>query len=1032
MESSNVKELNFEDFLISDQHSEPVINPPPIRKVCPFYQQGSCRKGIECAMSHQSETKSNGNIKPNNNRSGNSSQRPKKNGKTKVKNNICNYFKNYGSCSRNECTFSHDIASSSKSTNIPHISKNFVPQKIFADSFEEGNGSSSNDSNLFPGVKFKLDVLEDCFIRDFDIVTFLKNQTSQLEINPENKTNKPSKQNEVLRTPRNKAAATNIGKSSGNGLQNPTPKTKKLWESPRNTPSKKKKNFYKEYISEEEKDNGLEDKTILQGTLRISKANRNDGYVRSEGEDDDIFISGMKHMNRALDGDIVLVELLTGDDLEQEKNLQKEKKMTKSLENQKRQNKCNLTIDEVEVEEFEETRVFGTIVFILESSMRERTFVGELSVEKPTSEVQNNGTGSNSKFVWFKPSDKRVPFILLSKSLVPGNFLNDPDSFDGTLVTAKITNWRADSIFPIGEFVNVLGKMGHLTTESEALLVSSGITWEFFSDEVVDSLVPTPWSIPESEFANRRDMRLHRVFSIDPPTARDLDDALSCIDLGDGTFEIGVHIADVSYFVRNGTKVDDEAFNRATSVYLVQKVIPMLPRLLCEELCSLNGGVDRLAFSVFWIFDSEGNIVGEPTFQRTVINSCAKLSYDNAQAVIEGRDWDETENVELYGSWTIDQIRGDIQQLYKFSKVLRENRYKNGSLTLNSIKLWFDCDDTGLPVDSGVYLLKESNKLIEEYMLLANRTVAEKIVSYYPESSLLRRHTPPLMRSLNELAKELEKKKITLDTTSALTLNNSLNKISDPLKQSLVRLMCIKSMRRADYFCTGSVDISSFGHYALSIPLYTHFTSPIRRYCDLVVHQMLEACLADKPEVFTSERVDEIAKQCNNRKNAAKDAQDASQNLYLCTYLHGLQMQCADEGIYAKAYINGIESRAFDVLVPRFGIETRVWIEDSIDRGEVIGIESRMENCELVIHWKVPASVEVPDAIQPPSIKNGEEDNVSDPLEHVISHTQIIGLFDSVQVLITTDIERSPPTFKLYAVPPFLDKLGDTTSNISE
>ena len=212
----------------------------------------------------------------------------------------------------------------------------------------------------------------------------------------------------------------------------------------------------------------------------------------------------------------------------------------------------------------------------------------------------------------------------------------------------------------------------------------------------------------------RADLRKERIFSIDPPTARDLDDAVSIKPLGDGTFELGVHIADVSYFVSPGTAVDEEAYNRATSVYLVQKVIPMLPRLLCEELCSLNAGVDRLAFSVFWKIDENANILDEPRFTKSVINSCAKLWYDHAQAVIENRDWNEVHPVTLSGSWTDEQVHKDIRILFSLSQKLRSKRYESGALTLNSIKLWFKLDDVGNPIESGVYEQKEANRLIEE------------------------------------------------------------------------------------------------------------------------------------------------------------------------------------------------------------------------------------------------------------------------------------------------------------------------------
>ena len=303
---------------------------------------------------------------------------------------------------------------------------------------------------------------------------------------------------------------------------------------------------------------------------------------------------------------------------------------------------------------------------------------------------------------------------MISKETAPSDFLANPKSFESTMMTAKIRRWGGESMFPLGIVSGVLGQIGELPAESEALLVGAGVTWDDFSELVLESLVPTPWTIPEKEYLDRLDLRNECVFSIDPPTARDLDDAISLKMLEKGKYEIGVHIADVSYFVRPATTLDYEAQNRSTSVYLVQKVIPMLPRLLCEELCSLNPGVDRLSFSVFWIFDEDANIIGDPVFKRTIINSCAKLSYNHAQCVIEGRDWSEFGAVPLSGKWTTSDIENNIKQFYKFSQILRRKRYENGALSLNSLKLWFNLDECGNPVETGVYESKEANRLIEE------------------------------------------------------------------------------------------------------------------------------------------------------------------------------------------------------------------------------------------------------------------------------------------------------------------------------
>lgn len=330
--------------------------------------------------------------------------------------------------------------------------------------------------------------------------------------------------------------------------------------------------------------------------------------------------------------------------------------------------------------------------------------------------------------------------------------------------------------------------------------------------------------VPDSEYASRLDLRNERIFSIDPPTARDLDDAVSIKLLDDGTYELGVHIADVSYFIAESSPLDIEASQRGTSVYLVQKVIPMLPRRLCEDLCSLNPDVDRLAFSVHWNVDIDGNFIGEPRFARSLIRSCAKLSYDHAQMVIDGKSWKKVPGIFIGNSMDMASVRNDIVLLYNLSKTLRQKRFENGSLTLKSHRLWFDMDDLGNPVGCGIYQIKEANRLIEEFMLLANIAVSHQLAMSFPEQALLRCHPPPLPQTLLDLASSLAVIGIKLDTTSAKTLNASFEAIENPRHRDLIRSLAVKKMKRAAYFCAGSKDLSQYSHYALGVPLYTHFT----------------------------------------------------------------------------------------------------------------------------------------------------------------------------------------------------------------
>ena len=310
------------------------------------------------------------------------------------------------------------------------------------------------------------------------------------------------------------------------------------------------------------------------------------------------------------------------------------------------------------------------------------------------------------------------------RALVEGTTPSISPDLRTTLYTATLSKWAASSRHPFGRLGGPLGQIGELEVESKALLVDNDVRTEPFSDAVIACLPATPWKIPDEELAKRWDLRGERIFSIDPPMAKDLDDAVSIKKLGDDEYQLGVHIADVSFFVPEGSELDTEARLRATTVYLTQRAIPMLPALLCEELCSLNPGVDRLAFSVKWVVDSKGNAKGKPIFGRSVIRSCAKLAYGDAQEVIEDRDWNQgyysLETMkhrpapEVEAPHTRDQVAEDIRVLWGIAKELRRKRHEGGALWMQNIKLWFALDSLGNPAGLGVYVGREANKLIEE------------------------------------------------------------------------------------------------------------------------------------------------------------------------------------------------------------------------------------------------------------------------------------------------------------------------------
>eukprot|EP01126_Amoeba_proteus_P058239 TRINITY_DN7499_c0_g1_i7.p1 TRINITY_DN7499_c0_g1~~TRINITY_DN7499_c0_g1_i7.p1 ORF type:complete len:596 (-),score=128.03 TRINITY_DN7499_c0_g1_i7:229-2016(-) len=432
---------------------------------------------------------------------------------------------------------------------------------------------------------------------------------------------------------------------------------------------------------------------------------------------------------------------------------------------------------------------------------------------------------------------------------------------------------------------------GEILSETEVILETHSVDTSDFHPKIISG-IPDKLVLSDEEVARRRDFRNTRIFTIDPLTARDLDDALHVTPLPNGNFSVGVHIADVSHYIRPDTDLDTVARSRATSVYLVHRVIPMLPPLLCDNLCSLNPGVDRLAFSIVWEMNQEGDILDQ-WLGRSLIRSAGKLAYEHAQKVIENYDAgvEEISRLNTAGHDPKD-IAKDILLLNSIAVNLRSKRYKNGALSLGRQKMYFNVDEDYNPTGFYVYVQKEANQLIEEFMLLANMCVAKFIYQHFPENSLLRHHPPPSERKMLQFERFCQLASISVDTSNSFNFHNDLCMIPERypdiqgLKQ-IVEELATRPMNRALYFCTGDVlDEEHFHHYALNVPFYTHFTSPIRRYADVCVHRLLNAAITCSGQgIWSQSAISTISKHCNTKKLNARRAQTSADTLYLAIYL---------------------------------------------------------------------------------------------------------------------------------------------------
>lgn len=702
--------------------------------------------------------------------------------------------------------------------------------------------------------------------------------------------------------------------------------------------------LYEQFWPVEKVSAGLKRDELVKGVLRINPRNYEMAWVTVPGLGRDVLIEGMLRRNRALNGDVVALEILPrhdwkimkgelnynglslGDPDQEHANVEN---VTLNVEKMSISNgdephsaetpskSHHITVDEVPERYLQKT---AKVVYIIEKK-HSRVATGNL---KPFTRPKECPDGL------FSPIDSRLPRIRIPREKCPPGFFDRPRDFQNTLLVARISSWpetsSKDSFLAIGTIARRLGEAGEIDPETEGILLEYGIDSGPFSDEALACLPQeTPWKIPEEELEYRRDFRADCVFTIDPLTARDLDDAVHCKKLEDGLFEVGVHIADVSFFVRRGTALDEVAEERGTSTYMVQKVVPMLPRRLCEELCSLNPGEDRLTFSVVWKMSDKGEILDEWK-GRGIIRSRVKMAYEHAQDMIDkpNRTWNPNELPPISDGASVEEISAQVNQLHKFAVRLRRNRFENGALRLDQVKIRFDLDqETGLPNGYHVHKQRDANKLIEEFMLLANMAVAHHIYTAYPETAMLRRHPKPHQKQLDDLLELCKSFGITFNCTSSKTIHESLAQfpLGSPEREVLVNLT-MRPMKNAEYFCTGSVEEGEYGHYALSVPLYTHFTSPIRRYPDIVVHRLLAASLGiDQPLNQEPAIVDMIAEHCNDRKLAAKRASELSNELFFGIFVRE-SGPLEEEGM-----VLNLMDQSLDVLVPELGVVKRVYLK---------------------------------------------------------------------------------------------------------
>ena len=461
--------------------------------------------------------------------------------------------------------------------------------------------------------------------------------------------------------------------------------------------------------------------------------------------------------------------------------------------------------------------------------------------KRPEGEVIEVVERAKTDFVGVIDIQKNFAFVstanpkMYTDIFIPKDKIGEAEQ--GDVVLVHIEDWpkRADS--PFGRVEKVLGKPGEHDTEIHAILAEYGLPSEF-PIEVETFAQKIDTTIQESEIAKRRDMRDTLTFTIDPKDAKDFDDALSFKKLDNGNFEIGVHIADVSYYLEEGTILDDEAYQRATSVYLVDRVVPMLPEVLSNFACSLRPQEEKYTFSAIFELDAKAKVINQ-WFGRTVIFSDQRFAYEEAQYIIETKDNTIPIETSITGSSYVvaDEIVEATLKMDELAKILRRNRMNEGAISFDKVEVKFNLDQEGEP--EGVYfkIAKDANHLIEEFMLLANRKVAEYI-GKQKKTFIYRIHDEPNEDKLIAMQNVIAKFGYKIDFRNKGDISKSLNalmeEVSDKKEQNLIDTLAIRSMSKAKY----STD--NIGHYGLAFDYYSHFTSPIRRYPDVMVHRLLQ------------------------------------------------------------------------------------------------------------------------------------------------------------------------------------------------
>lgn len=638
---------------------------------------------------------------------------------------------------------------------------------------------------------------------------------------------------------------------------------------------------------------GVKSGTIFQGSLQVNRYQVMEAFVRLQTPNllgTDIYIPNRHWMNRAIHGDTVYVQLLQKS--EWEAPISAFYHEGEEEDPHLYRNTRNSTIP------------CGKVVGI--AQRKRDTFVCSLHPDL---------SDSTNKWQLAIPWDIRIPRIRIQTRQM--------EALKSARFEVRLDHWEPHSKYPHGHYVRKIGDIGVLETDVQSLLLEYDIRTQKFSETMMESL-PSPNEDFKFLVDGRRDLRDTLIFSVDPIGAEDIDDALSCERLENGLFRVGVHIADVNAFLKENSPLDLEARLRGTSVYLADRRIDMLPQVLSTYLCSLRVNVDRYAVSVLWDMDAEANI-HHTWYGRTLIRSASEMNYELAQQIVEGATAQSLteQDRRIVPLKDLERIRTTLTDLRDLYRIIRAKRMSKGALQLESVEIKFKLDAQGQPIEAISKQRMEIHQVIEEFMIFANVSVAKFIFSQLPTQALLRMHAIPKDENFENLLKAAQSKGFEISTASNWDLSLSLAKMAsesdDPLFIYFLKSLSTLSMTEAVYFSSNQVDVHEFYHYGLALEIYTHFTSPIRRYADTVVHRLLLKALNVTPMEHND--VESIASHLNMKNKNAKYIQRETRDLYLSLYLR-------DKEVNEIGIITQIKENGWMVYVPKYGIRGKLYLKD--------------------------------------------------------------------------------------------------------